>query len=288
VFHAPEWAGWVALPVIAAAIVLLARAKRIDRFGAILLGSAAAYALAAAAVKVAPGLSSAEVSLRYSHSIIVLALVGLAPSIGTGVPRVLRSTVAAVLAVMMVVQGLWLADELALLEQSGTRVRRDVGAAGWMVTGGEPVVEGFRMDVRAGFLGVPELEKLLADGWEPAPPAPEVERRMRGDLRVRIRRGHPSWQGAGPEDIACLRLDGGEALPVVPAAESVLRVAPLSPGTLTVRWDDAYGGGLQSAELDGSAVFLQFADPDGPAAATIETGGGAVRVCSIGPLDAAG
>jgi hypothetical protein len=288
VIHAPEWVGWVMLPLIAAGIALLAMAKRIDRFGEVLLGSAAAYALAAAAVKVAPGLSSAEASLRYSHSIIVLALVGIAPSAAESARRSARVPAAAVLAVVLVVQGLWLADELALLEESGTRVRRDVGAAAWMVERGEPAAEGFRMDVRAGYLKVPELERLLSDGWDPPPPAPEVERRMRGDLRIRVRGGHPSWQAAGGGDLECTRLEPGASLAVVPSADSVLRVSPAQPGTLTVRWEDGYGTGVQQATLGGAAVFLQFAEPGGPAVATLETDGrAAVRVCSIGPLGAA-
>jgi len=288
VIHAPEWVGWAALPVVAAGVALLVRAKRIDRFGAILLGSAAAYALAAAAVKVAPGLSSAESSLRYSHSIIVLGLVGLAPSIAVGTARSVRIPVAAGLAVVLVVQGLWLADELALVEESGTRVRRDVGAAAWMVDRGEPAVDGFRMDVRAGYLGVPELEILLGDGWEPPPPAPEVERRMRGDLRVRIRRGHPSWQAADRGGLECARLGPGETLSVVPSPDSVLRASPLGPGTLSVRWEDVFGVGIQSAPLDATAVFLQFADAGGEAVVTLEAGDGGVRLCSIGPLGAGG
>jgi hypothetical protein len=289
VIHAPEWVGWAALPVIAVGLALLVRAKRIDRFGAVLLGSAAAYALAAAAVKVAPGLSSAEASLRYSHSIITLGLVGIAPGISAGAPRAVRASAAAVLAVVLVVHGLWLADELSLLEQSGTRVRRDVGAAAWMVDRGEPAAEGFRMDVRAGYLKVSELERLVADGWAPPAPAPVVERRVRGDLRIRVRRGHPSWQAAGPDDVECLRLGPGGSLTVVPSAGSVLRVSPVTPGTLTVRWEDDFGVGMQPVSPVAGAVFLQFADPGGPAAVALETDEAAdVRVCSIGPLRPAG
>jgi hypothetical protein len=158
-----------------------------------------------------------------------------------------------------------------------------------MIDAGEPVVDGFSLGLREGFLKEHEIRGFLDDGWEP-PPA-SADDPTRGTLRLRRLPGRPAgWTVESPTAAAasandgCVRAPPGDRLEIVLTGASVLRLTSRVPIAVGLEWSDRYGSGGRSFDgSPGAPIFVATAEPDGPAVLGV-VADGPLRVCGLSAL----
>jgi hypothetical protein len=280
----PDAAGWVLLVLLAAWIASLVVRRRADLPTSAFLLGALAFSVLAAGVRVVTGEAAPGDTLRYSHNIIVFSTLALAPHIPVPPRRWGPAAVAVLAAGLTVVNAVALHGELEDSAAIGRGGRRVVEAAGAMIDAGEPVVDGFSLGLREGFLREDEIRTFLDDGWDPPPAAADDP--TRGTLRLRRLPGRPpNWAVESPTaaaataDEGCARAEG--RLEIVVAGESVLRLTSRRDVAAGLEWSDRYGTGARSFDVEaGTALFVATAEPEGTALLSI-TADGPLRVCGL-------
>ena len=284
----PDTAGWVLLVLLVAWIAFLVARRRTDLPTSAFLFGALAFSVLAAGVRVVTGEAAPGDAVRYSHNIIVFSALALVPHIPMPTRRWGPAAVAAAAAVLTLVNAVTLHAELGDSAQIGRGGRRVVEAAGAMIDAGEPVVDGFSLGLREGFLKEDEIRAFLDDGWDPPPAAPDDP--TRGNLRLRRLPGPPAgWtvessSAAAAAEDGCARVRPDVPLEIVVTGASVLRLTSRSAFTAGLEWSDRFGSGERSFDAaGGTALFVATAEPDGAAALTVTTDA-AARVCGLADL----
>jgi uncharacterized protein YjeT (DUF2065 family) len=288
-FRLPDTAGWVLLVLLVAWVASLVVRRRADLPTSAFLFGAFAFSVLAAGVRVVTGEAAPGDQLRYSHNIIVFSVLALAPHIPVPPRRWGPAAVATLAAALTVVNAVALHAELEDSAQIGRGGRRVVEAAGAMIGAGEPVVDGFSLGLREGFLKEDEIRAFLDDGWNPPPAAADDP--TRGTLRIRRLPGRPPGWTTGSATAAatfvedgCVRARPGNGVEIVVTGESTLRLTSRSAFAVGLEWSDRFGTGARSFDAEaGTPLFFATAEPDGPALLTVTTGA-ALRVCGLAPL----
>jgi len=281
--------GWPLLVLLVAVVAWLAWRRRIDLFSGTLLLWMIAYLAMAAFAKVVPGVQSAGVT-RYSFYACVLLLLAFAPLLRIPSIRWVQSTVVVGVAVLTAANGWLMWGKMRSRVEIHDHIKPRLEAVARLLDNGEPHVP-FRLSISD--ITDEELLQLVVDGWEPRQTLTESsEKWARGQLRMETyQRRQPGYTTISESavtdallDDGCVSLPAEDSFAVHVLGASVLRLEVSIPMRIRLRWEDSYGLGTMSVDVE-DVIFLVTAEPDGLTLLQISSGAEtSLEVCGLGSV----
>jgi len=292
VLGVPEPVAAVVLVGCLAALLLLAVTGRFDRFDWVVTLTLGSILLTLAMTRTVPQ-PSTQTNLRYGYSTAILLLVLLVPRVHLPNRRLVRAAAAAVLAVVVIVNAVVLADRLAAQGKVGRRAREYAEATAVLIADGEPRVSFASVGIN---VPVRRVVQLVERGWAPERPEEGLLDEVRGLMRVNT----PQRLGVDDEDIfnRVELLDIPEGAPPTAAGvrEGCLEVAPGAVARIEVTDEAAVtvAGRVRFTWQDRDGTFerpvidrlVGLAMPVGPTGVTVTaTGRRPATICGLAPPD---
>ncbi len=284
----PHALGWVLLAGLVVLVWWLIRAGRMDLPTMSLLLGTVMFTVLVVAVKVIPR-GSPVGSTRYSHIAGTLLIVALAPHLRLPSDRRVLAAAALVGVVLVGFSAAALHDDIVRFRHIGARSRPYVEAAGVIVAQGEPIIDGYSMGLREGFLRPEGLRMLLEDGWQPRLADDGVAAEVRGDMRMGVST-EAQYRQSGPvgasttDDLGCTFVpDGGGTAWIDVTGGGVIQLVSPDAPAIVLLWEDRFGTAERTVELAADdALYFRLARPDGPTGLTV-TGDDQLSICGLVP-----
>lgn len=227
---------------------------------------------------------------RYSFILQALLVIGFAPLVRlpARLPRAVVAAGAAVLAAVVVVNGIGRTDAITTRAADVAEAREGFDAVATLADRGEPIVAEVRVEdlgYRGMSLEAGAVARFVADGYRPLPVDEAVLDTTRPRLRFLIlARGRPEGVPIRAAGAATRCVTVREASPLSGTAlrAGTLRLRPDGPrATLSLSWSDRFGLAERTVEID-EPQRLALPDPvERGTAVGIAVVGRPVEVCGV-------
>lgn len=277
-FDADRWI--FAVPVLLGVVWILV-ARRTTPFQLTMLFTAGAYIAMVILVRVAGGLAQLG-AVRYAQNLILLLIPVFLPLVSRTAGRAVVTLTT--MSFLVIAPPNFTAEQhiIDFWENRAQASREVVETAAELIEDGEPWVATASIDPpRAGVLTARGLQRLIGQGWKPAPSrtSEEIIEQARGDLRFDVRR----LPGTAPEASSCTSVTPDEPLSTIVEHRGVSEILTTG-GDAILEWKDSFGTGVREVNFDGrlaSGALVRWASPEASAVIEIQPDR-TVRVCDAG------